>query len=55
MKHTSENTKAALKKESGRAREENKMEESYCVPCPCLLQLSYGRLVLKTATENSEK
>ena len=56
MKYTPENNKVALRKESGRTREKNsKMEESYYIPSPCLLQLNYGRLVLKTATEKSEK
>jgi len=56
MKYTPENTKAALRKESGRTREKNsKVEEGYYIPSPYLLQLNFGRLVLKTATEKSEK
>lgn len=54
MKHTSENTKGALKKESERARKENKMEKRLCsLSLPTAAKLWH--LVLKTVTENSEK
>lgn len=53
MKYIPENTKVAWKKESGGTREKNSKMEGRCnIPSPCLLQLDYGRLVLKTATVN---
>lgn len=56
MKYTPENSKMTLRKESGRIREESsKMEESYYIHSPCLLQVNYGRLVLKTDTQKSGK